>query len=106
MTPGDWFDGAGNGQQVDATKLLDSKVGEGVAALVDAGALVSLGKTSDGGALGITVTVDGRWRREYFRDEDAAITWIAGAIPAVQAARDGQPLSSGSGNGSRRRQTR
>lgn len=83
----DWFDGAGSGQRVDAVAILTSHPGEGIAALVDAGALVSLSMTSDGGALGVTVTVDGRFRREYFRNEDDLNTWLAEAIPAVQAAR-------------------
>lgn len=95
-----WFDGAGSGQPLDVPKMLDSVAGEGVFALVDAGALVSLGKTSDGGALGVTVTVDGRWRREYFRDADALALWIAEALPAVQAARG---IASPSGGGAPRR---
>jgi hypothetical protein len=100
---GDWFDGAGNGQSVDAVKILDSKAGEGVHALVGAGALVSMGLTSDGGALGVTVTVDGRWRREYFRDEDALLTWVAEALPAVEAARGSERPSGGQGSATRRR---
>jgi hypothetical protein len=86
---GDWFDGVGAGEQVDAVAMLTSHPGEGVAALVQAGALVSLSLTSDGGALGVTVTVDGRWRREYFRDEDTLLAWLAEAVPAVTAARNG-----------------
>jgi hypothetical protein len=100
----DWFDGAGNGAQVDAVELLtESNSNRGVAELVEAGALVSLGKTSDGGALGMTVMVDGRWRREYFRNVDELHTWIAEAIPAVVDARGRQPASGVSGNASRRR---
>jgi hypothetical protein len=83
----DWFDGNGSGEPLDVAKLLDSQAGVGVHELVGAGALVSMGLTSDGGALGVTVTVDGRWRREYFRDEDALLAWIAEALPAVRAAR-------------------
>lgn len=101
---GDWFDQAGNGQQIDAAKLLDSTAGEGVAALVDAGALVSLGKTSDGGALGLTVTVDGRWRRDYFRDSESMALWIAEALPAVLTAR-GRPVPP-AGNAPRSRSPR
>lgn len=103
MSAQDWFDGAGLGGRVDAVKLLDSKGGEGVHELVAAGALVSLGLTSDGGALGVTVTVDGRWRREYVRDEDALITFVAEALPAVHAARGHERPSSGDGQRSRRR---
>lgn len=101
---GDWFDGAGSGSQVDAIAILTSHPGEGIAALVQAGALVSLSLTSDGGALGVTVTVDGRWRREYFRNEEDLTTWLAEAIPAVQAARGSTVPPAG--NGSRRPRSR
>src|SRR3954465_7963899 len=87
LMAGDWFDGAGAGQRLDVVKLMDSKVGDGIAALVDAGALVGIGLPSDGGALGLPVPVDGRWRRKSFRDEDTLIAWIAEAIPAVNTAR-------------------
>jgi hypothetical protein len=84
----DWFDGAGNGAQCDVVGMLDgSQAGKGIAELVAAGALVSMGTTSDGGALGVTVTVDGRWRREYFREVDDLLVWIAAALPAVHSAR-------------------
>lgn len=101
----DWFDGAGNGKQLDAVAILTSHPGEGIAALVQAGALVSLSLTSDGGALGVTVTVDGRWRREYFREEDELLAWLAEAIPAVQSARGSSapPASNGPRKPPRRR---
>jgi hypothetical protein len=100
----DWFDGAGSGAPLDVVKLVDGTAGEGLWTLVAAGALVSLGLTSDGGALGVTVTVDGRWRREYFRDEETLLAWIAEAIPAVQSAKGVDPPSSGQrGRGRRSR---
>lgn len=91
----DWFDGAGgSGSAVDVPALLDSVGGEAVAHLVGLGALVSLGLTRDGGALGITVTVDGRWRREYFRDAEDLQVWMAEAVPAVRAAIEASAASS------------
>lgn len=84
---GDWFDGGrGAGSAVDVPALLDSKGGAGLLELVGFGALVSMGLTSDRGALGVTVTVDGRWRREYFRDAEELGVWVAEALPAVRAA--------------------
>ena len=83
----DWFDGNGTGDPVDVAKILDGHATQGIAEIVAAGALVSLGTTSDGGALALTVTVDGRYRREYFRDEDTMLAWIAQAIPAVHTAK-------------------
>lgn len=91
----DWFDGGGSGRAVDVAALLDgSGVAEALAEIVGLGALLSLGTTSDGGALGVTVTVDGRWRREYFRDVDELQGWLAEALPAVRAALEAPPASS------------
>jgi hypothetical protein len=100
---GDWFDGGGTGARVDVGELLNGSCGDGVAELVTTGALVSLGLTSDGGALGVTVTVDGRWRREYFREYDELLAWLAEAIPAVRAAREASAASAVPAGGSRRR---
>jgi hypothetical protein len=99
----DWFDGAGNGAAVAVPELFDDLALAGMLELVSHGALVSIGLTSDGGAVSFTVTVDGRWRREYFRDGELLVAWIAEAIPAVQHARQAAPASGGGGNGSRRR---
>jgi hypothetical protein len=101
---GDWFDGAGNGNAVDVAEVMDDLVIAGVQELVSAGALLSLGTTSDGGALGVTVTVDGRWRREYFRDATALQAWLAEAIPAVRSAK--QAESASAARGSRQRRSR
>lgn len=90
----DWFDVGGTGSPVDIPALFDGPSAEGVWSLVQCGALVSLGTTSDGGALGVTVTVDGRWRREYFRDAEDLISWLAEALPAVRLARESQAASS------------
>lgn len=82
----DWFDGAGNGSAVDVLALLDSEARKHLDACIAAGALVAFGLTSDGGALGVTVTVDGRWRREYFRDSEQLFEWTADALEAVETA--------------------
>jgi hypothetical protein len=88
----DWFNEASGGR-VDAVALLDSESMKRLAAMVDMGALVSLSLTSDGGALGVTVTVDGRWRREYFRDPQQLELWTEEAMAPVQAACDGRIAS-------------
>jgi hypothetical protein len=75
----DWLDGGGAGQSVDVAALLDSKAAELAWRVVQAGALLSFGRTSDGGALGVTVTIDGRWRREYFRATEELEAWLEGA---------------------------
>lgn len=101
----DWFDHAGRGAPVDVGALFDSKVPVLLGELVQLGALVSVGTTSDGGACGITVTLDGRWRREYFREADEAGDWLAGAVEAVRSATSAQSSAS-SGTTSRRRRSR
>jgi hypothetical protein len=89
----DWFDGGGNGSPVDVAKLLDSEATGALFDMVRMGALVSLGTTSDGGALGITVTVDGRWRRSYVRDAEDLASFVSEAMPAVRAATEGRHAS-------------
>lgn len=79
----DWFDGGGNGSPVDVPALLDSGVPGLLGDLVGMGCLVSIGTTSDGGAVGITVTLDGRWRRQYFRDSEEATSWLLEAKQAI-----------------------
>jgi hypothetical protein len=89
----DWFDGGGAGSRVDVAALLDSEGGEGLDQVVAMGALLGLGLTSDGGALGVTITVDGRWRREYFRDPEELTNWVAEALPAVRSACEARSAS-------------
>jgi hypothetical protein len=99
---GDWFAEGSHARPLDVVACLDSAAGAALHALVGAGALVSIGLTSDGGAVGVTVTVDGRWRREYFREAEPLEEWATGALDAVTAAvetsRDARASS-----GSRRR---
>ncbi len=102
----DWFDGGGNGSRCDVRALLDSGVSDLLSACVGVGALVSMGLTSDGGALGITITVDGRWRREYFRDAESAMTWLSDGMPAIEAAATAASSSSVSRSRSRRTRDR
>lgn len=90
----DWFEGGGNGSPVDVPKLLDADATSILWDMVGMGALVSLGTTSDGGALGITVTVDGRWRRSYVRDAEDLAGFVAEAAPAVRAATSARAASS------------
>lgn len=80
---GSWLEGGGNGASVDVVGILDAQAAKGLFEMVEAGALVSLGTTSDGGALGITVTVDGQWRREYVRSHEELLAYLAEAVPAI-----------------------
>lgn len=78
-----WLDGGTSGSPVDVTKCLDNSAFRLVCEVIEAGALVSFGTTSDGGALGITITVDGAWRREYVRDETEFELLMSEAAPEV-----------------------
>lgn len=90
----DWLEGGGNGSPVDVAALLDHEAWGAVLEMVGLGALVSLGTTSDGGALGITVTVDGRWRRTFVRDSDDLANFVSEAMPSVRAACEARSSSS------------
>ncbi len=99
----DWFDEGGSGSPVDVQALLDHPgIQEHLAVIVAAGALVSLGTTSDGGALGLTITVDGRWRREYFRVSEDMRDWLLISEPHVIEACKGRDASSASRKRARR----
>jgi hypothetical protein len=80
----DWFTESTAGARVDVPGLLDSKSGELLHEIMGSGALVSVGLTGDGGALSVTVTVDGEWRREYFRSADDLADWLAAGIPVIR----------------------
>lgn len=99
---GDWFEGAGSGQAVDVAELLDGVPMQGVRELVELGALVSIGLTSDGGAVGITVTLDGKYRREYFRKQVEVLAWLGEAVPAIEALTGGRRPSPAQPKRSRR----
>lgn len=100
---GDWFDESPTASAVDVLALLDSDAGPAIGELVQLGALVSIGTTRDGGALAITVTVDGRWRREYFREAEELVMWLSEAVPAVRVATEALSASAERGSGKRRR---
>lgn len=90
----DWLDQGAGAKAVDVQAVMDSDAAGLAWRVVQAGALLSFGRTSDGGALGVTVTIDGRWRREYFRDADELIEWLTGAAEFAeeeQRASDASP---------------
>lgn len=81
----DWLDEGASGKAVDVAAVMDSDAAPLAWRVVAAGALLSFGRTSDGGALGVTVTIDGRWRREYFRDAEDLVEWLTGAADFAEA---------------------
>jgi hypothetical protein len=101
MTAGDWFEGNGSGGQVDAVEMMHACV-KPLSEIVAAGALVSCGLSGDGGALAVTVMLDGRKRREWFREADTMLAWCGEAVIAVDGAPAKSSPTSGRGSRSRR----
>lgn len=77
--------------QVDVAACLDSVATEHIATLVQAGCLVSLFRTSDGGALGASVTLDGESEKEYHRLPEELHDWLLEVVQAVEAAPQDRP---------------
>lgn len=71
--------------QVDVATFLDATAAEHTATLVQCGCLVSFFRTSDGGALGASVTLDGEQEKEYFRLPEELHEWLAEVVQAVEA---------------------
>jgi hypothetical protein len=63
--------------------FLDATASEYIASLVQAGCLVSIFRTSDGGALGVSVTLDGEHEKEYFRLPVELHEWLREVDEAV-----------------------
>jgi len=99
---GDWLDEGESGRALDVVAMLDSEAGKLLHEAVAAGALVSLSTTSDGGALGVTVTVDGRYRRQYFRNSDDLELWLSTGLPDISAAAEAARAARASGASRRR----
>lgn len=70
---------------INPADFLDATAAERIASLVLAGCLVSLYRTSDGGALGCAVTLDGEQEKEYFRSPEELHDWLAEVDQAVEA---------------------
>lgn len=100
---GSWLDGGGGGKSVDVVEIVDGQACKGLMQIVEYGALLSMGTTSDGGALGITVTIDGEWRREYVRNHEELMAYLAEAVPAVEELMGASRPSAGQRKRSRRR---
>jgi hypothetical protein len=90
-----FWDGSAKGSDIDLPAFFDSGVSDGLIGVLSLGVLVSLGVTRDGGALGITILSDGRRRREYFRDSEAATDFLRGAVVALSGAGVGATANGG-----------
>jgi hypothetical protein len=79
----DWFADGSHPAVCDVHGIMDSAVPALLWGLVAAGNLVSVGTTRDRGALSVTITNDGRWRRDYFRGSEELAEWLRGATVAL-----------------------
>lgn len=81
-----WTDGLpGGAGVVDVAQVLDAGVLDRSVRLVGAGALVSFGASRDGGSVAITVTFDGDWDRQWFRDGEPAAEWLDRVSKALES---------------------
>lgn len=77
--------------QVDPAAFFDATAAEYIASLVAAGCLVSLYRTSDGGALGVSVTLDGEQEKDYFRLPEELADWLRQVDDAVTQLPESAP---------------
>lgn len=82
----------GNGKaQVNVSHLLDATTMEHLIALVELGALVSIGTSRDGGALSIHVKAGDIKNREWFRSDDELHEWLSDGVEACRKGGSGGP---------------
>lgn len=80
--------------EVPANGVVDERNTERILQLVDFGALVSLSRSRDGGAVSVTVTFDGTYEREWFRDAGAAALQLDEWLGLIEeAARERPPAA-------------
>lgn len=71
------------GEACDLPGLWSAGVVDALTRVLAAGALVSSGMSRDGGALGVTVTHDGEFVRQWFREPDGLETWLNSAADVI-----------------------
>ena len=87
----DFFATSNGAAAIDVPGFFDSSVPDGIARCVALGLLVSVGTSRDRGAISVTVTNDGRHRREYFRRSEDAADFLRMAAEAVSGRGLGDP---------------
>lgn len=90
-----------SGDRINPAVMLEPGCVGVLCSLLDTGALVSFGMSRDGGSMSCTVTFNGAWDREWFRDPQPLHDWLAAAFVAIQD----EPPAAGtaSANGTPRR---
>lgn len=72
------------GAVIDPAVLLEPGNVGWLQALLALGALVSFGLSRDGGSMSATVTYDGEWDREWFRDPVELGGWLSDAAGRIE----------------------
>ena len=85
MPDGDWFSAGRSGNRLAVSEMLSPAVLDAAVRLLDTGALWSICVSRDGGALGVTVTHDGEWRREWFTNSDELAAWLDSGATYIAA---------------------
>lgn len=98
----DWWNAGRGVGAIDVPALLDGPAGNALHEMCGTGALIGLFLTRDGGALGVSVTVDSVTRREYFHDSESLAGWLDSGLDPVRAAVAGVRPPSASGRSVKR----
>lgn len=92
---GEWTDRTrGRGEVLDVSVLFDQGVVDALASLVRVGPLVSFGLSRDGGSASCTVTFDGAWDRQWFREAVELRQFLVDCEAAILEETGGQLPSS------------
>lgn len=88
---------ARSGEGVDPAVLFEPGTVGVFCDVLRQGALVSFGMSRDGGSMSCTVTFDGAWDREWFREPQPLHDWLAAAHAAIEdePPKTGQRSSNG-----------
>jgi len=85
----DWFDDVrGSSDPIDPAVVVTGDTLGAILDVVRESAMVSVSTTRDGGAVRISVMMDGRPKAEYFRDPGNAQEWLGHAAIACRNARE------------------
>lgn len=83
------------GAVVDPATVLEPGVVGRLHELLALGALVSFGLSRDGGSMSATVTYNGEWDREWFRDPVELGAWFRDTARLIEAFRAANPPATG-----------
>ena len=89
-----WSERKRGGAVLDVAVALEPGVLDSIQEVVRTGALVSFGLSRDGGSLGVTVTFDSEWDRQWFRDPVELSAWLGACAADILEETGGELPSS------------